>query len=294
MQILRVLSLTLVLALGLHAVAQARDLVVICQNDNPAEEIQSFQPLVTYLGARLSEFGITGGRVIIESDMLQVGVRMRRQEADLFFESLYSTLLIKRDAGTVPWLRRWKGGDAEYHTAILVRKDAGIARLEDLSGRRLALTDPFSTSGYLMPMEALRKANLNVQNFIDDPKPLPARTVGYLFSDSRANSLAWLLYGKVDAIAMGSDNLKDINANAWGKIRVVHETPPVPRNIVSYRKEMDPKLLARIRELLLGLEHTEEGRQILHEMEKTKRIDDLPEGSLARFAPMVDFVRSKR
>ncbi len=70
-------------------------------------------------------------------------------------------------------------------------------------------------------------------------------------------------------------------------LRVIHETPSVPRHLVSYRKDLDQALVKRIREVLLSMENTEQGRQVLAAFEQTTRFDDPPGGVQKSLAPIL-------
>ncbi len=59
------------------------------------------------------------------------------------------------------------------------------------------------------------------------------------------------------------------------------QTVVVPRQLVSVRSGLDAKLVERVRELLVGLDQTDEGRQILEGLKKTTKFDPLPPDSLA-------------
>jgi len=46
-------------------------------------------------------------------------------------------------------------GATGYHSIMLAKKDSGIAKIEDMKGKKLGFADPDSTSGYLVPSVAL-------------------------------------------------------------------------------------------------------------------------------------------
>jgi len=54
-------------------------------------------------------------------------------------------------------------GTIAYVSVIVVRADSGITNLEQLRGKSLAWADPNSTSGYLIPRFALRRAGIGVE-----------------------------------------------------------------------------------------------------------------------------------
>lgn len=55
-------------------------------------------------------------------------------------------------------------GSISYVSVLVVRADSGITSLEQMRGKSLAWADPNSTSGYLIPRFALRRAGIGVEN----------------------------------------------------------------------------------------------------------------------------------
>ncbi|MCR4267478.1 phosphonate ABC transporter substrate-binding protein [Nitratireductor sp. ZSWI3] len=49
-------------------------------------------------------------------------------------------------------------GSTGYHSVMVARKDSGLAKLEDMKGKKLGFADADSTSGYLVPVVTLPKA----------------------------------------------------------------------------------------------------------------------------------------
>ena len=55
-------------------------------------------------------------------------------------------------------------GSISYVSVLVVRADSGITSLEQMRGKSLAWADPNSTSGYLIPRFALRRAGIGVES----------------------------------------------------------------------------------------------------------------------------------
>ena len=55
-------------------------------------------------------------------------------------------------------------GSIAYVSVLAVRADSGITNLEQMRGKSLAWADPNSTSGYLIPRFALRRAGIGVES----------------------------------------------------------------------------------------------------------------------------------
>ena len=106
--------------------------------------------------------------------------------------------------------------------------------------------------------------------------PVSAGEVGYVFSGNYANSLTWLLHGRTDAAGVGQHDYERFLKRETAQLRIVLETANVPRNLVSVRGDLSPTLVGRIRDMLVELEHTEEGKTLLESLDRTTRFDALP------------------
>ncbi|MDU6435467.1 MAG: phosphate/phosphite/phosphonate ABC transporter substrate-binding protein [Pantoea sp.] len=51
-----------------------------------------------------------------------------------------------------------KDGSKGYHSVVIVKNDSPYKKLEDLKGKSFGMADPDSTSGFLMPNQAFKKA----------------------------------------------------------------------------------------------------------------------------------------
>jgi phosphonate transport system substrate-binding protein len=72
------------------------------------------------------------------------------------------------------------------------------------------------------------------------------------------------------------------------------ETEPLPRYLTLARRDMDPAYLEAIKALLVGIDQTPEGPDILKNFEKTAKFDNMPnaEAMLARMRQLYDVVKS--
>jgi len=272
LKLLLAIAALLVAATG----ASAQTLVIGAISGKPTEEVAKFHPLAEYLARRLGEFGIRRGKVVVVGSVRELAQLMKDNGVDLMIDSPYPTLAVGQLSGSKVLLRRWKGGKASYRSLILVRADSPVASAKDLRGRMIAFEDGYSTSGYFLPAVTLRRSGLKLRELSDPRARVKADEVGYVFSDSYTNSLTWLLHGRTDAAAVGEHDYERFQKRETAQMRIVLETPDVPRSLVSVRGDLAPALVARIRDLLLELEHTQEGRLLLESLERTTRFDALP------------------
>jgi phosphonate transport system substrate-binding protein len=270
---IRALVLSIVSVFG-PAALSAHTMTIGNIDDEPAYIIKKFAPLAEYLSRELRAEGFTNGKVVVAKNLAEMAGLIRERRVDLQIDSYVRALATSRLAGTQLVLRRWKRGVAEYHGLIFARNDSNIAKLEDLRGKTIAFDEVLSAVGYLLPKLILMEKGVTA---VPANNPVGPRAVAYAITNSDENTMQWVLNGRVSAGAMDHQKYsKEARARA-SELKILHETPLVPRHVVSVRGDMPPKLLGRIKEILTGMDRSEEGRKILQEFEETTKFDDLTE-----------------
>jgi len=262
-------------------------------HDKPGNEIRKFLPIARYLAEELKSEGITEGKIIVAKSIRQMATLLREGKVDLFIDSPFPALAVSRLSGSKLLLRRWKKVMEEYHTVIFVRKDSGISRLDQLKGKMIAFEAPFSTSGYFLPKMVLIQKGFNVVLKDDASELVAPDEVGYVFSRDDENTVVWVLREKVSAGALDHRNyLKDAKGSL-SQLKRLHGTFSIPRQIVSTRADLPPKLVARIKEILLNMNQSEDGRRTLEEFEKTTKFDEIREQALAPLLGSQNFIEKE-
>jgi len=270
----------------------ARTLTIGSIAEDPSGEIATFFPLVDYLAHRLTEFGIDKGKVVVVGSILELAEQMKVHQIDLHIDSPYPSVRASDLSGSTIILRRWKGGKKEYRSLIVVRADSPIQTLGDLRGKIVAFEDEFSTSGYFLPKSALLEAGLKLRPCQKTVATTPPDEVSCVFVGEQGNIRAWVLRSKADAGSLGAHNFEKLLPREKQQVRILHETGPVPRQVVSVRPGLDRALTERIQRILTDMEHSEEGRKILAEFEETTRFDELPGGPEQALAPIRRLLRN--
>ncbi len=274
--------------------AAPKAIVLGAISEDPAKKIKAYQPLADYLAAHLGQFGITVGEVKVAQDQDTMIKWLKDGTVDVDFESPYSAMIENDQAGAQIILRRWKSGVAEYKSLVLVRKDSGIKSLADLKGHVVAFDEPFSTTAYMLPLAYLIQGGLQVVKVTSADSSVPPDEVGYIFAQGQDNVTAWLATGKVRAGAFSDQDLKDVPADVMDTLTVLVETETLPRYLTLTRPGMDQAEVEAIKALLVGLDQTPEGPDILKTFEKTAKFDELPnaEAMLARMRQLYQVVKS--
>jgi phosphonate transport system substrate-binding protein len=234
---------------------------------------------VRYLATKLTSGSNIQGKVVIAPTPLQLARLIEQKKVDFYMESPYSTYLVNDVHGVAKLLlRRWKGGMAEYRSLIFTKRDGEINRLEDLKGKVLVFEDPESTSGHFLPRSFLTRKGFK---FTDkrryDPYASPT-DIGYLFAYSQAKLVDSVLTKKSAAGAFSDDDYARLDEKQRSDITILAQTEPLPRHLLSVRKDFAPALAGRVEKILLSMHEGDQGRKILKKTDDTTKFDLLPEG----------------
>ena len=256
---------------------------------SPVVETRKFWPLASYLAQQLQSEGIDQGSVVVAESIPAMSSFLQTGRVDLYIDSLFPSFAVSGLSGSKLLLRRWKMGNSEYRSVVFTRKDSGIARLADLNGKVIAFEEPFSSSGYFFPKVDLLKMNFRLAPKRQGSETVKADEVGYIFSHGDSNTILSVLNGVVAAGAIDSDKYLGVAKNL-DTLRIVHETVSFPRQIVSHRADLPAKLVTRVREVLLNMQHSEEGGRVLREFENTTKFDEIPAHAIDLMAGLRKYV----
>ena len=154
-----------------------------------------------------------------------------------------------------------------YRGALITRKDSGLAKIEDLTGKVLGLTDPASTSGNLVPRIAVTKV---IGQDLEDYFSKVVYTGGHDLSTMAVYE------GKVDAAFVAThrfDNVVDRGLVALEDFNVLWSSPPIPQDPFAYRNSLCDDLKAKIRETFLTLQDVPEAKQFLDNVKSNRFVE---------------------
>lgn len=256
----------------------------------PAHEFKIFSPLASYLAKQLQSEGIDQGKVVVAQSIPQMAAFLREGKVDLYIDSPFTAVAVSRLSGSKFLLRRWKKKVGEYHTVLFARKDSGIRHLADLKGKMIAFEEPFSSSGYLLPKMVLLQKGLNLVPKRAASDPVGPEEVGYVFSYNDESTMVWVLRRKVSAGALDNHRFPKMAKRNLRSLQIIHETFSMPRHIVSYRADLSPKLVARIKDVLIKMDRSKKGRKALRKFQKTTKFDDIPDQAIAPLLQSMTFI----
>ena len=153
-------------------------------------------------------------------------------------------LIARQEGGAVADLQVLRrDARTEYRAALLVRGDSGIVAFSDIAGKKVAFSDQYSFSGFLLPAIMLKRAGVKVES---------------VFTGRHSASAKALLEKSVAAAATYEGM-----ASVHPELRVLEVTGTVPNEPVVSRPELAPGKRQAILTAFLSLADTAEGKQAL-------------------------------
>jgi phosphonate transport system substrate-binding protein len=227
------------------AAAQGSLHLVLTPSQKPTDLLAAGQDF----GETLGKLAGVPVRVTVAADYAAVIEALRNRTADLAFTHPVGYVLANREAKATILVRNLWHGKATFTSRIYVRKDRGIATVEELRGRTIAFVDPASSSGYTYPMVMLIQRGL-VKN--RDPKTFFREM---LFAGSHDAGMRALLNGHVDALASFDQAREQYIKDPAERERItwVLESPPIPESGICAREGLDPAVITRVRAALLQI-----------------------------------------
>lgn len=264
--------------------------------DEPTKKVRRFTPLADYLAKNLAEFGLREGKVRIARDIQEMGNFLKEGEVDVYFDSGFPTLAAKEISGSQVILRRWKQDSPEYWSTFIARRDSGIDGVEDFLGKVVAFEEPYSTSGFVLPAGTLIQRGFHLKRVSGAEQSVGPREIGYFFSMDEENTVELVLQGLVAGGGISNQDYQELPDELMDQLVVLDRTITVPRQLVSVRPGLDPALRQRIRDLLIGLDQTDEGRILLKGLKNTRKFDEVPlesQESLVQLAELMGLVSNE-
>lgn len=254
-------------------------LVIGRVSHNPQKHYKRLKLIVDFVANRLQDFGIVQGDVLLAKDNQQLIQFLQEGKVDWVTETSFSALFFEEETGAEIVLRRWKKGVPNYRSLFFVRKDSGIASLEDLKGKKIAFSDPGSTTSFLFPSAILKSRGLELVQLgsLDEQ---PARDkAGYIFTGGdELNVSTWVYKGLADAGAFSDQDWQsrsDTPEVIKKDLRVIYRSEKIPRALELFRKEMPQKIKAKIKEILLNAHNDPQAKTALQAYRQTLKFEEI-------------------
>jgi len=213
-----------------------------------------YQPLADYLSEK------TGVRIELRvlsryGNIIQNFVSKGLDGA--FFGS-FTAALAHRKLGVEAVARpEYPDGSSTYHGLLFVRKDSGIRNGNDMKGKRFAFVDKATTAGWLLPLYYFKTQGIRDYRSWLKESYFAGTHEGAIYDVLERNADIGAAKNTVfEALAREDPRISE-------DLLILARSPDVPENGLCVRKTLDEPLKRKLRETLLGLDTTREGKRIL-------------------------------
>jgi phosphonate transport system substrate-binding protein len=247
----------------------------IIPTEETIQELTIYKPVIDYLssqtGKKIEFYMPTSYSTVVEAmvnkwvDVAVLGpysyVIAHKKHPDILVFATYA----KRPGHIV------EEGPA-YKAVLITRKDSGLTTIASLKGKTVALTDPESTSGSLLPRGVFSKDVLN-------GAPLESHFRKVVYSGGHDLSLMAVYEGKADAAFVAThrfDNVIDRGMVKKEDFNYLWWSATIPQDPFAYRLSLCPELREKIQQTFLTLHQVTETKPWLDNLKSKK------------FVPMTD------
>ncbi len=212
------------------------------------------------IAAELSEALALPVEEFITSDYAAMVEAMRLGHVEMAFFGPLSFTRAHDRAGALPMAQFAPEGNpelSEIRSIMVVRADSGIYTLDDVDGATMAFVDPDSTTGTLLPSNALIEHFADRDLTIDDLQTNGRLFETVLFSGGHQASLTAVLMGDVDVAAISSRFLSaGIERGEFPEdyLRVVYATDVVPGNTLAVRPGLSDEVMTQLHDFLMAFD----------------------------------------
>ncbi|MHB8835817.1 MAG: phosphate/phosphite/phosphonate ABC transporter substrate-binding protein [Candidatus Methylomirabilia bacterium] len=214
--------------------------VALLPDENASKVIQDNNGLKQYLEHKLSKkielHVLTSYAAMVEAT--------RNTRIDLAFFGPLSYCMAKDKAAIEPFAAKVKNGSTTYRAVIIAAAGSGIARLEDVRGKRMAYGDTASTSSHLIPKGMLARAGLKPGDYAES------------FLGKHDAVALNVMRGNVDAGGLSQVIFKSLVEKGTidaAKVRVIAESDPIPEYPWVMQADLAPSLKEQIRKAFMEL-----------------------------------------
>jgi phosphonate transport system substrate-binding protein len=251
--------------------------IVFIAYQNPNQLMEDVRPVVAYLEKALSR----PIRAFAATDYAGVVEALRYGSADVGFMGPLQYVLANEQAGAYPILGEIYAGSSTYTSRIFVRKDSGIATIEDLEAKTMAFVDPISSSGFLYPLDIFTSKGL-----VEDRDHMDDFFKRVYFAGGDEQAMRAVLNGFVDAAGVGQFSFNLLRPEERDQITEIATSQPIPSHCIVVRKGLDKKAVEDLRSSLLALNEGADRHLLkyLYNVDGYVTVDEETYRSVARLA----------
>lgn len=246
--------LALVLALNVSvALAEGPVKIGVAAMISPKETVKYYKQMLDYVGTKLGQ----PVQMVQEENYDKTDALLQNGEISIAFLCAGPYVKDHEKFGAELLVAPQSYGQPFYYAYIIAHKDSPISDLAGFKGKKFAFTDPKSNTGKIVPTYMVGKEfNSTPENFFSE----------VVYSKSHDKSVEMVAKQLVDGASVDSliyDYAVKKNPQFTSLTKIIRKSPKYGIPPVVVRKETDPALKARIKEIFLNMHKDPVGKAIL-------------------------------
>lgn len=239
---------------------------------------ERYQPLADYLSRKLS----IHIRLVILAGYSHIVKEFKRENLDGAFCGSLTGALAIRKLGAEPLVRlEYPNGASTSFGMVFTRKGSDIQTAADMKGKRLALVDRGSATGWLLPLYFFHTLGINN----------PQAWFGEIYyTGTHEDVILDVTSGAADIGAV-----KNTVFNAFvskhphfkAKFKILATSPPFPTDTLVVGRNLSQDLKDRLKTVLLAMDRTAGGKEILKQFGAARFV---PTG-VRDYVPVFEFIK---
>jgi len=220
-------------------------------------------------------------KIYISKDYDSLADAVRTKKVDYAFLTA-STYVSAEVSASMKVLLKKTWTNPYYFSALVVLKKSRISSVKEIRNKKIAFVDPKSTSGYLYPKVLLQQQKIKNEDF-----------KGIIFSGSHAYSIELLEDGKVDVVAVFSDDERS-SIGAWtrfgklpkNKYKIIWTSQPIPNDPFIVRSDFYDQFPKTSHDLMYNLIEMQSDMQIRKQIAEIIGSGDLMPATSKQYDPV--------
>lgn len=203
---------------------------------------KAYEPFFKHLAEKLGrEY-----ELVVTTDWAGIAIALANKQVDVAWMGPWGYVLANSEGGAQAISTVKYNGKPSYHSIIVARSDAKIAKWpDDAKGMKLSLADAGSTSGWLIPTHYFKTAGIDPKTFFE-----------YRDGASHAAQILTVINGQTDLASDFDRNMNGFIERGTFKadqIKVVWKSEPLPNDPLVARADLDPAMIKKIQDAVLAI-----------------------------------------
>ena len=220
---------------------------------SPKETVKFYKQMIDYVGSKLGK----PVEMIQKENYDEMDNMLERKDLSIAFVCSGPYVKDRTKFGAELLVAPQSYGQPFYHAYIIVHKDSPIEDMAGLKGRKFAFTDPKSNTGKLVPTYMVAK------EFNKTPEQFFSEVIYTRSHDKSVESVAKKIVDGASIDSLIYDYAAKKNPVYTSGTKIIRKSPPYGIPPVIVRKDIDPVLREKIKNIFLNMHNDPEGKAVL-------------------------------